>query len=183
MKKNIILILVLLIISGIYFWSNYMWEVNRKYNNVVKWFSFSKFAFNNIKTDKFEIKNKKILYSWTWEYNTDINKINKFISDLKDIKVKDIASTNKNNFLKFWINVSSSGSSNIAKIDNIDIYLWKNNWYSWEEYIKVKGDDKIYLLNKSLKDILNKDIDFFRKKVEKNKNISLSGSITWTWSK
>jgi len=176
MKKNIILVLVLLIVWGIYFWINYIWETTRKHNNKIDSFSFSKFNFNNIKANNFEIKNKKIVYSWTWEYITDSDKMYKFISDLKEIKVKDIASTNKSNFSKFWI----TSSWDTVKIDNTNIILWKNKLYYWEEYIKIKWDNKIYLINKSLKNILNKD-EFFFRKIKKEKNISLSWSLKWTW--
>ena len=173
MKKNMILILILMFIWWIYFWINYYSENSRKINNEVVWFNFDKFNFDNIKTNKLEIKNKKVIYSWTWEYITDKGKMDKFILDLKDIKIKSIASTNKSNFEKFWI----SNSWSIVKIDNVEIILWKNKWYYGEEYIKIKWDEKIYLLNKDLKNILDKDIDFFKKKDGKKENNSWSLDI------
>jgi hypothetical protein len=165
MKKNIILIIILLLIWWIYFWINYFWEQNR-INNKITNFSFNKLKFNKIKTSKLEINNKKINYTWTWKIIVDQNKIDNFISELKEIKIKNIASTNKANFEKFWI--TASGSS--VNIDNNIIFLWKNKWYFQEEYISIKWIDKVFLINKNLKNILDKDIIFFKKEEDKNKD-------------
>ena len=175
MKKNIILVLVLSIIWWLYFWLNYYSENSRKLNNQIDWFNFSELPFNDIKSEKLEIKNNKIIYTWTWEFITDKEIMNKFISDLKEIKIISIASTNKSNFSKFWI----TNSWSVLKIDNTDIILWKNKWYYWNEYIQIKWIDKVYLIDKDLKSIVNKEVNFFRKKEEK-KVKSWSWEVSWS---
>jgi len=62
-------------------------------------FSFSDLNFSDIKTKNFEIKNKKIISEKN--FLTDEEKIKNFINDLKNTKILDIASKNKNNFSKF----------------------------------------------------------------------------------
>ena len=59
-------------------------------------FSFSDLNFSDIKTKNFEIKNKKIISEKNFLTNEE--KINNFITDLKNTKILDIASKNKNNF-------------------------------------------------------------------------------------
>jgi len=177
MKKNIILILLLLIVWSAYFWLNYYWEKSRVESNNKVWFNFNDLTYNDLKTDNFEIKDKKIVYTWTWEYTTDQTKIDNFIWDLKIIKVKSVVSTNKDNFDKFWINDLSP----VLKIGIKEIILWNNKWYYGEEYIQIKWIDKVYLIDKDLKKIINKDIEFFRKKEDKKEKTG-SWEVTWTWN-
>jgi len=171
MKKNIILVIVLILVWWLYFLINSNTEKQRLIEDKKIWFSFSKLKFENIKTDKFELKNKKINYTWTWKFVTDTDKVNKLISDLKEIKIESVASTNKNNFSKFDI----TNSWSYVKIDNKKIFLWKNKWFYWEEFIKIDWIDKIYLINKNLKNILDKDIEFFRKHKEKKEENTWTG--------
>ena len=167
MKKNFILVIILILIWGIYFWINYLNNLSRTKVNSDITIDFSKLNYNKIKGDSIEINNKKIIYTWTWKFEVDQKKIDTFIDELKTIKVLNIASTNKDNFTKFWIIKDGT----FILIDNIKIFLWKNKWYFWEYYIKLDSEDKIYLIDKDLKNLISRDIEFFKKEEIKKEEI------------
>lgn len=180
MKKNITLIIILVIISWLYFWLNYLNNNSRVKNNSSNIdISFNNFNYDKIKSEKLEINNKKINYTWTWEFKQDDKKVNKFIEDIKNIKILSLASTNKSNFDKFWVNNTWS----ILHLWKSQIFLWNTKWYMWEEYIKLSWIDKVFLINKDLKSFLNKDYNFFKKEKKVTKVIKswTWETITWTW--
>lgn len=184
MKKNIILLLVLLIIWWTYFLINYLKENSREKNNNSNIdISFSDFSYDKIKLKNFEIQNKKVIYTWTWEFEQDNEKVNKFIEDFKNIQVLSLVSTNKENFDNYWVNNSWS----ILKLWDLDIYLWNIKWFTQEQYIKIDWKDKVFLVNNNLNDFYNKDYDFFEKEIEieeKQKQETLTWTtnvINWSW--
>ena len=170
MKKNIILIIILVLISGLYFWLNYINDTSRVKNNTSNIdISFNKFNYDKIKSKNLEINSKKLIYTWTWNFIQDDKKVDKFIEDIKNTKVLSLASTNKDNFDKFWVNNTWS----ILHLWKLKIFLWNTKWWMWQEYIKISWINKVFLINKDLKNFLNKDNNFFKKVEEKNK--------TWSW--
>jgi len=186
MKKNIILIIILVVMSWLYFWLNYINDTSRvKNNNSNVDISFNNFNYDKIKSENLEIKSKKIVYTWTWDFIQDDKKVDKFIEDLKNIKVLSLSSTNKDNFDKFWVNNTWS----ILQLWKSEIFLWNAKWWMWQEYIKLSWIDKVFLINKDLKNFLNKDSNFFKKEDKvnlKSKEGTLGQKViedskSWTW--
>jgi hypothetical protein len=179
MKKNIILIIVLVIISWLYFWINYINDNSREKNNNSNIdISFNDFSYDKIKSKDIEISDRKIIYTGTWEFVQDNEKINNFIDDLKSTKILSLVSTNKEKFDNFWVNNTWS----VLKLWNSEIFLWNIKWWMWEQYIRVNWLDKVFLINKDLKSFLNKDYDFFKKEEIIEESASWSWeTITWTW--
>lgn len=164
MKKGIILLICLLILGWIYFWTEYSRNNSRVENNTSNInINFNDFSYEKIKTNKLEINNKKIIYTWTWEFKPDDEKINKFIEDIKETKILSIASENKENFENFWI----SSSWTTLELWSTKISLWNTDMYSSEQYVKINWIDKIFLVNKNLGNFIDKDFDFFKKKKKK----------------
>lgn len=169
MKKNIILFISLFIISWLYFGINHLNNSSREKNNTSNIdISFNDFSYNKIKSENIEINDSKIIYTWTWEFKQDDNKVKSFIEEIKNTKVLSLVSTNKKYFDNFWVNNTWS----VLNIWNSKIFLWNTKWWIWEQYIRVNWLDKVFLINKDLKSFLNKDYNYFKKE----EKIS-----TWTW--
>ena len=181
MKKNIILIIGLVVVSSVYFWINYLNDSSRENNNNSNIdISFKNFNYNKIKFENIEINDKKVVYTWTWDFIQDDKKVDKFIEDIKNTKVLSLVSTNKDNFDNFWVNDSWS----ILRLWNSEIFLWNTKWWTGKQYIRLTWLDKVFLINKDLKSFLNKSLDFFKKEEEKEEETeTLSWKIiTWTWT-
>lgn len=175
-NKYIILVILLILFWWIYFWiNNYSEKTRVLVDNY--WYNFSNIDWKNLKTEKYEISNGEYMYTWTWEFISDQKKVEKLIWEIKSVNIKSIASNNKKNFEKFWI----SNSWSFVNIDNTKILLWNNKWYYWEEYIAIEWIDKVFVINKNLKDILNKESDYF-KKTKEEKSEEISTELTSTWS-
>ena len=173
MKKNIILVVSLLVISWLYFWINYINDSSReKNNNSNVDISFNNFSYDKIKSEDIEINNNKFVYTWTWEFKQDDEKVNKFIDDIKETKILSLVSTNKDNFDNFWVNNTWS----VLNLWDKEIYLWNTKWWMWEQYIRLVWLDKVFLINKDLTSFLNKSYDFFKKEEEVEEEVD-----TWTW--
>jgi len=179
-NKYIILVVLLSLFWWLYYWIDKYSEKSRVLVDNY-WYNFSDVDWKNLKTQKYEISNSEYIYTWTWEFTPDPEKIKKLIWEIKSISIKSIASNNKSNFEKFWI----SGSWSFTIIDWKKILLWNNRWYYGEEYIGIDWINKVFVIDKNLKNILNKESDYFKKsKVEKTGTweiIKESKWITWTW--
>lgn len=175
MRKNIILIIILFILAWIYFWINYLNDTSREKNNMSNIdISFNDFSYNKIKSKNIEIDNGKIIYSWTWKFKQDDEKVKNFIEEIKNTKIVSLVSTNKKNFDNFWVNNSWS----ILIIWNSKIFLW--NTKLQEQYIRIDWLDKVFLIDKDLTSFLNKDYNYFKKEEETNIWTWETNTITWS---
>lgn len=170
MKKYLILVSVLIILVGWFYWLNYI--ENKKINTADEiWFPFN-FSDLSLNTVKFNNQNWGYEFSknWTWYLIQDLesnksypvitDESDKLINALRSSKFSKLVSKSKDTWDSYWIETWTSWT--ILSIDwKYKIYFWNLERYS-SQYLAVDWYDDVYQVDKILGMLLDRQVSSFR---------------------